>query len=213
VLDDRTYLVMYAGGNEQNPYWNYRSFILSSQSQGTDIRIDLVRDADAALPFSVDLKSKFAGFNLTEPVTWSATEAGWKGDYFSDLKFTNLALSRTDLTTYFSWGGSAPSPEVPADFSARWTGWITPPVSETYQFYSEVQDSAKVWIDGKFVFEGGWGNWSPYVNLVGGVPVPIQIDFKDYSGEAYMRLKWQSPSVPHNSIPLTSMTRSLSSEV
>src|SRR4051812_24577447 len=60
------------------------------------------------------------------------TGRGLVADYYADANLTNLALARTEAAVNFSWAGS-PGAGVPADrFSARWTGQVLAPFSETY---------------------------------------------------------------------------------
>lgn len=56
-------------------------------------------------------------------------------------------LERTDSVIAANWGLGSPGPAVPNDyFLARWTGYITPPVSGTYYFGASHDDGAQAWV-------------------------------------------------------------------
>src|SRR5204863_9082328 len=60
--------------------------------------------------------------------------SGLKGEYFNNPELKGApALARTDTQVNFDWGAFSPAPELtPQDFSVRWTGKLTPPVSGKY---------------------------------------------------------------------------------
>ncbi|MEH2026811.1 PA14 domain-containing protein, partial [Nostoc sp.] len=58
---------------------------------------------------------------------------GLKAEYYDNIDFTNLKVTRTDPTVNFIWGAGSPDPSIGADtFSARWTGQVEAKYSETY---------------------------------------------------------------------------------
>ena len=66
---------------------------------------------------------------------------------FGDTTLTKPKLSRTDPTINFSWGYGARR-RVPGDrFTVRWTGFIQPRWSGTYQLTTTSDDAIRVWVD------------------------------------------------------------------
>ena len=67
----------------------------------------------------------------------AATGAGWAGAYFANTTLSGAAISRADPTVNFSWGTGSPISGIGVDnFSARWTGQLTPAKTGTYTFYT-----------------------------------------------------------------------------
>jgi len=85
---------------------------------------------------------------------WSFTTAGpgggVRGDYYKGMDLRNHALRRIDPQINFSWGSGEPDPSVGADnFSARWTGEVEVAFTEKYTFYTNTDDGARLWVNGK----------------------------------------------------------------
>jgi len=97
------------------------------------------------------------------------------GEYFRGHDFTQLLMSREDSQINFNWEGGSPDPRIPTDdFSVRWTGFITPQYSESYQFYTENDDEVKVWLDGSVIINNG--GWSSGISLVAGTAYPLTFE-------------------------------------
>jgi PA14 domain len=76
---------------------------------------------------------------------------GLMTDFFGDEKLETLIARRLEPRVDINTGEGksfwkASRPEGIA-FSARWTGWITVPVSGSYTFYLTANDGAKLWIN------------------------------------------------------------------
>lgn len=128
-----------------------------------------------------------------------------------------VEMTRTDATINFSngvngWGTTAgPTGMSPVStngsFSIRWTGQILPQYSETYFIDFRSDDGCKVWVDGRLLIDR-WFSQSAadYVNsidLKGGVPYDITIEYFNGSGNAEARLYWWSASQPKQIVPQT----------
>ncbi len=75
---------------------------------------------------------------------------GLRGDYFAGENFEKFVARHPAEYIGFDWDKSAPDALVPADhFSVRWTGWIEPPVSDTYTLYTFTDDGVRLWISEK----------------------------------------------------------------
>ncbi|MCA9242340.1 MAG: PQQ-dependent sugar dehydrogenase [Phycisphaerales bacterium] len=126
---------------------------------------------------------------------------GLRGEYFNNIDLTNLVLTRLDPVVDFTWGGGSPDPAIDSDtFSVRWTGCVTPQFSETYTFYVEIDDGARVWVDDTLVIDS-WIDQAPTVHtgsiaLTANTPVEIVMEYYENGGGAVARLAWDSPSAP-----------------
>lgn len=121
---------------------------------------------------------------------------GVHGVYFSDVTFTQVALSRRDTRIDFNWGSGSPGEPVPADnFSVRWFGKLQVPAADTYAFYLASDDGARLYIDDKLVVDN-WGDHglveaNASVELPAG-PVTVRLEYFDHLGNAVVRLFWSS---------------------
>lgn len=89
-------------------------------------------------------------------------------------------------------------PGVPAEeFTVRWTGWLVPPVTGHYVLHLTVDDGARLWLDGKQLLDE-WrgqplGYYSVPIDLQGGRPYRLRLDYCQYSREARALLLWERP--------------------
>ncbi|MNC13715.1 Protective antigen precursor [compost metagenome] len=132
--------------------------------------------------------------------------AGLKGEYYDNLDLNGLKLTRTDANVNFNWGTASPDSSMETDtFSVRWTGKIKPKYSETYRFYINADDGARVWIDGKLILNR-WLNQagqfeSSEIKLIAGNQYDIQIEYFENLGGAAIGLLWESPTQVKEFVP------------
>ena len=146
---------------------------------------------------------------------WSFTTAGEgggvKGEYFSGMDFGNLVLTRVDPQIDFAWGDGEPDPAVGIDnFSVRWTGEVEAGFTETYTFYTNTDDGARLWIDGQQLVN----DWNDHgatenrgtIDLVAGNTYSLVMEFYENGGGAIAELRWSSPSTPKQLIPQAALS-------
>ncbi len=124
-------------------------------------------------------------------------------------------MTRTDATVDFTngvngWGATA-GPTGMSDasttgaFSVRWTGQILPQYTEKYSIDFRSDDSAKVWVNGVLLIDRwaaqGATDYVNTINLTGGVPYDIVIEYYNGTGSAEARLYWWSASQTKQIIP------------
>src|SRR5439155_15503578 len=99
----------------------------------------------------------------------------------------------------FDWGMGTPAPKLPADnFSARWTGKLTPTVSGKYRFGAIADDGVRIYLDGKLIAED-WTEHAPTtvtgeVTLEAGKSYDIKMEYYEGKIGAVARLVWQPPA-------------------
>jgi hypothetical protein len=147
---------------------------------------------------------------------WSLTTAkqggGVKAQYYSGMNFQNLVLTRVDPQINFNWGDpGSPDPSVGNDqFSARWTGEVEAAFTETYTFYTNSDDGARLWVNGVQVVDS-WVDQSPTehsgtIDLVAGTTYSLIMEYYENGGGAVAELRWSSPSTPKQLVPQAALS-------
>ncbi|MET0492500.1 MAG: glycoside hydrolase family 3 C-terminal domain-containing protein [Actinoplanes sp.] len=109
------------------------------------------------------------------------------------------AVTRTDPTLDAEWRNGDTGTGLPLqNWSARWTGTVTPPVSGEYTFSLTNSDGARLLIDGKELIDGGRAEGgrktrTATVTLSAGRPARIQIEYAQFTGNAILALGWLRP--------------------
>jgi glucose/arabinose dehydrogenase len=145
--------------------------------------------------------------NTTYSASYVTSSGGLTGQYFDNIDFTALKVTRTDPTVNFDFGSGSPDPSVGADtFAVRWTGSVIPRFSQAYTFYTTSDDGIRVWVNGALVIDN-FTDHAPIENsgqtavLTAGVAYPIQIDFYENGGGAVAKLSWSSTSQGKEIVP------------
>ncbi|KAM3107674.1 PA14 domain-containing protein [Phormidesmis sp. 146-33] len=131
---------------------------------------------------------------------------GLRGEYYDNIDFTNLKVTRTDATVNYNWGTGSPDSSIGADtFSVRWTGQIQPLYSETYTFFTNTDDGVRLFVNGQQVINR-FVNQSPTVNsgtiaLLAGQKYDIRLEYFENTGGAVAQLSWLSQSQTAQIIP------------
>jgi hypothetical protein len=142
-----------------------------------------------------------ASFSYSQTVT----PGGLRGDYYDNIDFTNLKITRMDSTVNFDWGYGSPDSSISADtFSVRWQGYVKADYSETYTFYVTTDDGSRVWIDNQSVIDS-WidqaaTEHSGTISLTQGWHT-IKYEFYENGGDAVAKLSYSSPSTSKRIIP------------
>ena len=141
-----------------------------------------------------------------------ATRGGLMGRYFNNRwLFGSHVEERVDATVNFEWPGHIT--ETGKDFiSVRWTGYVRPAFSESYTFQLQVNDGARLWVDGVQLLDAWeddlgesttakWHNVSTSHALAAGRLYDILLEFRENKHHAVAKLYWQSASQPSAVIP------------
>ncbi len=142
------------------------------------------------------------------PARPGGSEAGLRGEYFLGLTPGAAAplLVRTDPVIAFDWGVGSPDPAIPADgFSARWTGYLTAPYSETFTFVVPSDNGVRVWLNNELVLDkwtpldlSGWHSFT--IPLTAHQAVPIKVEYAELYGGATITLFWFSNTLPWETV-------------
>jgi hypothetical protein len=131
---------------------------------------------------------------------------GLTGMYYDTAAFGSLKVTRVDPTLDFSWGTGAPATGMGADtFSVRWTGNILPVSAETYTFYLQTDEGARLWVNGRLLVD----DWALHtlrekkatIALVPTQAYTIKVEFRENTGNAAVRLSWSTPTIAKTDVP------------
>jgi len=149
-----------------------------------------------------------AGMETGSPVPASALASavemggGLRGEYFRNRNLAGQpAVVRVDPALQFHWLNDMPAPGVPrTEFSVRWTGTLTAPVSGRYALALSGDDGYRLFLDGKQVvdhwFEGGISTQTVEVNFEAGSRHRLRIEYFQAAGDAALRFNWVLPGAP-----------------
>ncbi|MYR46527.1 LamG-like jellyroll fold domain-containing protein [Streptomyces sp. SID5910] len=143
---------------------------------------------------------------------------GLKGEYFS--------MSAPGARDFAELGGTLLDPQI--NFSgltgtfqeltgrtehttARWTGRIEAPATGDYTFYASGDNGFRLFIDGEPVidhWEGDWDNeqTSAPVRLAAGEKHDFRLEMFQDTGGANMFLRWSTPNLPKQVVPMSAFT-------
>ncbi|MEH2180624.1 PA14 domain-containing protein [Nostoc sp.] len=156
--------------------------------------------------------------NISTPSNGNGTTSngnGLKAEYYDNIDFTNLKVTRTDQTVNFNWATGSPDSSIDVDtFSARWTGQVEAKYSETYKFYTTADDGVRLWVNGQqiinqFIDQPATES-SGSIALVAGQKYDIKLEYYENKGNAVSQLRWSSASQAKEIIPQSQLYSNIS---
>ena len=143
---------------------------------------------------------------VTSPVPASAlftssshAQHGLKAEYFDNIKLEGEpVLRRTDASVNFVWAFNGVTPKLKQNYSARWTGVISPAESGDYILGFTGQDGYRVWVDDQLLVE----DWTPHrpsttttkaIHLDKGHSYALKVEYFQTVRSAEARLVWGMP--------------------
>jgi beta-glucosidase len=141
--------------------------------------------------------------NLTPvPSRYLVTEDGQQGavgEYFNNNRMDGEPLfTRVDDNIDFYWDQFSPRQDMPDDnFGIKWTTWLVPPESGTYYLGSWGSSGYDILFEGqKFLSyrsEHSAFTLEKPVELKAGLKYKIEVFYRNYSGDADIKLLWARP--------------------
>jgi len=123
---------------------------------------------------------------------------GLKAEYFKGINLEGAPIvTRVDKSVNFDLTSFGPAVGI-QDFSVRWTGFLTPQESGTYDISFNGDDGYRVWMDGKVLFED-WTMHAPSLKTVKlslekGRKYAVKIEYFQGEGGAVAQLSWYPPA-------------------
>jgi beta-glucosidase len=127
--------------------------------------------------------------------TGNEDEVGLKAEYFDNMNLSGVPfLTRIDKQVDFDFIRKPPVPGKDMKFSVRWTGWLVPPVTDTYFIGFIGDDGYRVYLDDSLLVEN-WKDHAPSLTkvkmeLTKGKKYSIMIEYYQNIGGAEARVQW-----------------------
>lgn len=132
--------------------------------------------------------------------TTESSQQGLVGEYFSNTKWSGSPIfTRIDNQINFYWEQGTPSPKLKDDnYSVRWTGYLTPPVSGIYKLGSWGMPSLSVELDGKEILKVEDNPHHAFhsekeIELQAGRSYKIVYKYRNHTGDGDAKLLWSAP--------------------
>lgn len=122
-----------------------------------------------------------------------ASGSAWTGYYFANQFLDDLKFTRIDPSIDFNWGIDSPGTGVPNDlWSARWISTQYFPSSGLYEFYAQVDDGVRIYVDNNLVVNDWFdhrGVSKGTITLAAG-PHTVKVEYYDFGREARITVWW-----------------------
>ncbi|MDO8658768.1 MAG: PA14 domain-containing protein [Candidatus Levybacteria bacterium] len=123
--------------------------------------------------------------------------SGIVGNYFNNINFTKLKLTRVDQAIDFDWGNGSPDPLIEnGSFSIVWDAHIVSPKTDKYTFYVYSDDGARLWVNNQMVIDAWSGHKGEEISgsiyLEEGKTYPLKLEYYQNTEKAAIKLYWSS---------------------
>lgn len=124
---------------------------------------------------------------------------GASGEYYNNREMKGEPVfTRVDDQINFYWEHFSPSKELPDDnFGVKWTTWLTAPETGTFALGCWASSGYELLLDGKKIVSGrsehSAFNNEYAVNLEAGKKYKLELFYRNYSGDADVKLLWARP--------------------
>jgi hypothetical protein len=156
-----------------------------------------VRGGDWEMEYRTGAIASGLAFNPSRLAAYRNTldlGAGLRAEYFDNADFTGFRYQRIDPKINANWGNGAPAGLAPNTFSIRWTGQIEAPTSDTYTFFLNANDGARLFINGRQIISRSGnpalGEQKAQFFLRAGQRYDIRLEYSDNTGSASINLAW-----------------------
>ena len=119
-------------------------------------------------------------------------DGGLVANYYRGGNEKRAVIERIDPGVDFQWGAGSPAGKMPADnFTVVWRGGLVAPFDGEYLIEAEVDDEVTMTVGGSKVLSTTLNEpKSGKVSLKAGRSVPVEIRYREETGDAYVRLFW-----------------------
>ncbi|MDX9881787.1 MAG: glycoside hydrolase family 3 C-terminal domain-containing protein [Prolixibacteraceae bacterium] len=158
-------------------------------------------ETEIAYSLGTDLAEGIHNLQVIPSCYWQTEDGrqGLTGEYFANKNFEGQALfTKTEDKIDFYWEQGTPDPRMKDDdYSVRWTGYLVPPVSGTYQLGSWIMSGGRVFLDGEQLFKVRAEHHAMYqektVDLQAGKKYKVVFEYYNFIGDGDAELLWAMP--------------------
>jgi beta-glucosidase len=202
-------LRMGGGGSSYNGNVFYQVSPLDGLQNAAGNRIRIEYEQGAGIPDSLIV----VGSEFLRPSDTTAGTRGLWAEYFNNMDLKGVPVAtQLDSTIDFVWDAgpsfylsdyekkdqSKPDKKAKATgddyFSARWSGYITPPETGYYDFVTHCDDGLRLYIDDKLIIDQWFSHDKEYrygtAELEGGKSYKIKVEYYEEIGGATIRFGW-----------------------
>ena len=145
------------------------------------------------------------------PIPEPRSTNGLRATYYPSIDFTGVGVSRLDANVNFDWALGSPVTGIPADnFSARWTGRLTAPVTGNYKLSLTGDDGVRLFLDGKLLADGwfdhGTQTYTGTASLTAGKAYDLRIEYYEHERYSNIAFTWQRPGMASEVVPNGALT-------
>ncbi|HWG62714.1 MAG TPA: glycoside hydrolase family 3 C-terminal domain-containing protein [Streptosporangiaceae bacterium] len=129
----------------------------------------------------------------------SAFDSPLSAQFYNNMTLSGSPVAtRTDPNVDFNWNGQSPQSGVnPTQWSATWSGTITPQTTGTYTFSLTSDDGSRLFVNGQQIID----NWRDQaantetgtVSLTAGQQATIKVEYYQDGGGSSLNLGWEPP--------------------
>jgi len=128
--------------------------------------------------------------------------AGLTGEYYNNMNLEGTPFEvRIDSNVNFSWFNRAPIPGMkPENYSIRWHGTLTAPVSGRYLISLSGDDGFRLYVDDQLMIDEWYNDWKTepiYMNFEAGSKHSIEIDYYQKEWFSQIIFEWSLPKENH----------------
>jgi beta-galactosidase len=178
--------------------WENNPLVRDFLTKKKGFKAEAYRDDLGKLDWVIVVRPPGEGQEVEIPA--EAFGSGLTATFYDDGRFGKEILTRTDrAVNYFVPDGSVPDPKanVTGNYTARWEGKITPPLSGEYSFVTDSSDGVRLFVDGKLLYDDLYTHNTPvhraHIELTADKPVALRLDLWHRKGNAQCKLLWAVP--------------------
>ncbi len=148
--------------------------------------------------------------SVPELVLSGGNGTGLLAEYYSNNDWTGTRWAKLVPYVDYDFDGDGPGGPIGSDFTARFSGQLSPYFSEDTTFTAISTGGVQLRIDGQVViddlsYSGASRVISGVTALEQGVQVPIELLWRDTGGDALLSLHWSGALTPNSRIPTTQL--------
>lgn len=144
-----------------------------------------------------------------------STEKGLKVEFYNNKDLSEApAYTSIDANLNPYWHNLSPAPGInPENFSARWSGYITVPVSGLYELDFRADDFGRIYINNKLFIDHWNEEWQnrgerKSIYLKANEKIPFRLEFSKLADNAGIWLKWRITNSEESNV-YSDITRSV----